>query len=835
MTPPRVMRNRSPSQASRGTTFHYTLQYQLLENTQPFGSFKIQFPSFFPNKIHLPKLQLIEASETKSFTITINPDDLFIESMLVQPFVHTIRFPFDPNPPPNLMNASGTNPSNKPHRIPPRRNLNIESYLPEYLQVDFLPLLLPNQKEITITCSPTGYKFFTFTVFIDKPLMDPISIHKFSPLFIHFKSIDNMPDVPYKQSELEKCYAPIYFNCNVNNHDYIIRPQSHNNHLQIDTYIAFFPKIQAEVYFEVHDRDSVLPSLSNSIGTGVIVPHIKSQEEKNIKGLHLDIETLMSPNHTTKASYGFCSFRALPPRKGRIAICPSKEACVVSPGNFYESQAELCIEIIDPIEKFPDFFKEYNAAILAASPCLPNTPIQQKKSDQFHQNLSNFSTPTKGFKLKGLSSAQKKLQNSLNPPNCENNTTRYNRWIFTCDIDDIECSKKIINAINEFNSKMANESNKLILSTLNYSKAIKSSIDLITGFILETTEEKIMVIETRVDEPNEATNILSQITNNLSKNCHFLADKTISFPYPRLYTGFDSLVKLISIPIPVVDLLRIDGLYFHKSINSILFPVIQKLNYLLTCKSIKNAEDCDFFPTEKEMIQLISKGEILTKIPFQKGIPLMTTETNIKSEQRKLKKNCQTHLFKSMINPFISMSSVGAKLLSDFNDPNYQKRLKEADEKRRIQIKREEHKSIFDVESTRKNESKDNHLNGRITSSLKNSKPRFVPSGKLSKTKVLSPRERIGRTDNGDEEIWLVNDPSEVPVEDGWEIEIINDNEISTYRSPSSYRELERLNSYSRNTEQTLDSVRRNKNQNRKSITVKRSQTELMKRKPFKA
>ena len=55
MTPPRVIRNRSPSSTSRGISFQYNLQYQLIENTQPFGSFKIQFPSFFPNKIHIPK------------------------------------------------------------------------------------------------------------------------------------------------------------------------------------------------------------------------------------------------------------------------------------------------------------------------------------------------------------------------------------------------------------------------------------------------------------------------------------------------------------------------------------------------------------------------------------------------------------------------------------------------------------------------------------------------------------------------------------------------------------------------------------------------------------
>lgn len=829
MTPPRVMRNRSPSSASRGVSFQYSFQYQLLETTQPFGSFKIQFPSFFPSKIHPPKLQLIESSETKTFVITLNPDDLLIESMLIQPFINTIRFPVDPNPPPSLTNASGTmNSASKIHRSLPRRNANAESYLPEYLQVDFKPLLLPNQKEITITCTPTGYKFFTFSVVIDKPLMDSISFQKFSPLFIHFKSIDSMPDFPYKQSELEANYAPVFYKCNVNNHDYIFRPQPHENRLTIDTFVSIFPKLQTDVYFEVHDRDSTLPSLANAIGTGMIFPYTKSQEEQKFKGLHLDVESLVPPHLAKKASLGFSIFRVLPPRKTRVAVCPSKEACVVSPGNFFESQTELCIEIIDPFEKYADFFKESNLQAVNALPHPSNALLQQKKSDQFHLNLSQMPTPTKNIKLKGLTNSQKKSRDSLLQQNCETNTARYNRWIFTCFIEENEFYDKIFNTIEEFNSKMVKESNRSILSTLNYNRAIKNSIDLITGFILSTTEERIMVVETRVDEPNEATNVLFQLTKNMPKNCHFLADREINFPFPRLYVSFDSLVKFISIPIPISDLLRLDGLYFHKSINSILFPVIQKLNYLLNCKSIKNAEDCDFFPTEKEIHQLISKSLYLTEIPLQKCIPKMSTDYSKKSEQKKLESNSKGKIFRSMVNPFISMSSIGMKMLSDINDPNYQKRLKEAEEKRRIQIKRSEHKSIFDIENV--------HVSSKENMSKSSSnKPRFVPIGKVKKNSVLSPRERIGRTDNGDEEIWLVNDLSEIPVEDGWEVQVINDNEISTYRSPSTYRELEQLHSCSRNTTQSLDPIRNRNKRKKSTISVKRSQTELMKRKPFKA
>lgn len=826
MTPPRVIRNRSPSSASRGVSFQYSLQYQLLENTQPFGSFKIQFPPFFPSKIHPPKLQLIETSETKTFVITINPDDSLIESMLVQPFVNTIRFPFDPTLPVSSNTGGSTNPANKAHRNITRRNINTESYLPEYLQVDFRPLLLPNHKEITVTCYPTGYKFFTFSVIIDKPLMDPLSIQKYSPLFIHFKSIDNMPDFPYKQSELEENYAPVFYKCNVNKHEYIFRPQPHSTRLTIDAYVSIYPKLQTDVYFEVHDRDSTLPSLVNAIGTGMITPYTKSQEEQKIKGLHLDIDSLISPRLATKTSLGFSLFHILPPRKAHVSVCPSKEACVVSPGNFFESQTELCIEIIDPIEKYPDFFKELSVQQPSLSPH-PSSSIPQKKNDQFHLNLSQMPTPTKSFRSRGLSNSQKKSRESLNLQSVESNTTRYNRWIFTCFIDDKNFYDKLFHTIEEFNSKMANIKNKSILSAQSYNRAIKSSIDLITGFILSTPEEKIVVVESRVDLPNESTNVLYQLTKNVPKNCHFLFDIEIDFPYPRLYNGFDTLIKIIDVNVPISDLLRIDGLYFHKSINSILFTVVQKLNYLLSCKSIKNAEDCDFFPTEKELIQLISKAQILTEIPLQKCIMEILTENSKKRAQKKLDNARQGRLFRSMVDPFISMSSVGAKMLSDMNDPEYVKRLKEQEEKRRIQLKRLQHRSIFDIEYPSDHPS-------HITSPLESSRPIFVPIGKLKKKNLPSPRERIGRSENGDEEIWLVNDVSEIPDDDGWEIEIINDGEISTYRSPSTYRELEKLNSTSRNTTKTLDPVRKNKNTMKKSISVKRAQTELMKRKPFK-
>lgn len=827
MTPPRVIRNRSPSSASRGISFQYNLQYQLIENTQPFGSFKIQFPSFFPNKIHIPKLQLMEASETKSFSITLNPDDSLIESMLVQPFVHTIRFPFDPNPPQILPNTNGSTNSNiKPHRNIPRRNLNIESFLPEYLQIDFRPLLLPNKKEISITCTPTGYKYFTFTVSIDKPLMDALTIKKFSPLFVLFKAIDNMPDVPYKQSELEANYAPVFYKCTVNKNDYVFRPQSHGNRLVIDTYVSIFPKIQTDFYFEVHDRDSSLPSLLNAIGTGMIYPYTKSKEEQKIKGLHLDVESLISPQINNKTSLGFCNFRVLPARKCRVAIYPSKEASVVSPGNFFESQTELSIEIIDPIEKFSDYFKEINMPNPSLSPYSSNASLQQKKSD-------SFSTPTKGFRLKGLTNSQKKLQNSTITQNCESNTTRYYRWIFTCDADENEYSTQIFNTIDEFNSKNVNEKNKSLLNTYKYDRAIKTSIDLITGFILVTPEEKIMVVETRADEPNEATNILYETTKNLSNKCHFLADRSMHFPYPRMYSGFDSLIKLVSIPIPMSNLLRIDGLYFHKSTNSILFPVIQKLNYLLTCKSIKTAEDCDYFPTEKEVIQLISKAEILTDIPIQKCIPPIEISSP-EEKQKKLNKACKSPFFRSMVDPFISISSIGMKMLSDINDPNLQKKLKEEEIRKRIQEKINNHKSIFDVGNNDNNRNSIGR-NSRITSSA--NKPRFEPYGTIKQKKMLTPRDRIGCTDNGDEEIWIVNDINEVPVEEGWKIQIIEETDDTIYRSPSTYRKLEKMKMASRNTTQShaVDPLRRNKKQNKKTITVKRAQTELAVRKPFQS
>lgn len=750
------VRNRSQTFHARGgsqkcANLCYTLQWELLDDVQPFGQIKFQFPPFFPKKITQPKLPMLESSETKTFTIQLNIDDALTENLLKLPFIHVIRFPCDPNPSKCSFNNSGPiKTSSKNHLKSSHKNIS-ECYLPEYLQIDCKQLLIPRHTEISYKCAPTGYKFFSFNLQVDRSLVDSFAIKKYSPVFIWFKSINNMPDVPYKQSELEENYGPVYYKLTIHNETYILRPQSHSTRLSIDTYFSVLPRVQTNLYFEVHDRDTSLANFSNCIGTGLILPCKKEQDP--IKCLYLDANSLIQPHITTKTSFGFCNFPLLPARKIHIGIHPSKEACVVSPGNFFESQTELSVTIIDPIEDVNNNFIPDSSILNQVSPKTKGVPnVPQLKN---FQNLPFTPSP----KNKVLT--RRKTNTQL----VEDNTTQYNRWIITSGNNTKTIIDQIQKAIDEYHMNQFDEKSISILKTYNYEKGLTKTIDLITGFCIITPEESFLIVESRIS--GNATDMLFDLLQQYSKRgYHVLFDIETQFPFPRLYSGFDSLIKPVSIPLSVSHLLRIDGLYFHNSINSILFSIVQKLNYLLSCTSIKTADKCDFFPTTTEILQLLSKAEILISIPLQKGIPTF-------SEPIKTHKIMSSSCSSNQILMKFKNDSTNSSLSSS-KDCNIGSTDINENDHEIVQLKPEN--SV--VKSTRTyNERNKTSLSyysrNHEIKTARTPRRRFEPYGKKKEEIVMTPRKRIGCTDNGDEEIWIVNNLNEIPDEEGWEVEVI--------------------------------------------------------------
>ena len=754
MCPPRPHRGRS-SVLPHTVVFNYTLEYEILEETPLIGCYKFQYPPFFPSKIHPPKLPISGRKETKTFSLPLVMEDALIESMLREPFTHHIYIPYDPEPPPQ--------PTNPKARRSIRRN--VDTYLPEYLQLDTKPLMMPDKTEVSMTCCPKGYSFFKFTIHIDKPILNQQFMAKFTPVFIYLKAIESMPFLPYSYKELEDNFAPVFFKCKYNSTEYTIRPQHHTSKLVIDTYICVIPREQTEFYIEVHDRDPTLPSMEQSIGTGVVAPYSKLKEVPD--ELYLDTECLIQEHVQNKISIGYCKFKVLPSRKIRLGVCPSKNVCVISPGNFFECQTELIAEILDPTEN-----------MVFENPDPPPPPSQQMKNVLNIKIRSRHPSNAKLPSKKPQIVCPEKLE--------EDHSSMYHRWIFTCSIEDNMTSEMIFDAIQNYHSLVFEEQNREELSKYSYSKALEKSVDFFTGFIMYTPDEKIFIVEAHADKTNHAGTYFDKILNNLPKSVHLVRDSNIKFHYPRIYSNFEHIIQEFHIPIPVANMPRIQGLYFHNSLNSVLFTIVQKLQSIMKCDSIKLADECDFFPTISEIVQLQTKCDAV--IDADKNICIIDREC--------ANKHKNSRFFLPMDDPFLSTSSIAhSKLFEGF--------VPEPVIEQKVPRVKKERRPITYVDDSHAKEIRAMHKNKEKVIR----KPPYVPVGTKKRDLIRNPLNRIGCMDNGNVEIWAVDDPNEL-IEDGWEIQIVKAPDDPIYRSPSAKKNLHSNSSTNTKANKALSAIR---------------------------
>ena len=144
----------------------------------------------------------------------------------------------------------------------------------------------------------------------------------------------------------------------------------------------------------------------------------------------------------------------------------------------------------------------------------------------------------------------------------------------------------------------------------NFQKAIVKTYDIFTGFHIDTPEEHLFVLESRAKDPQKATFKLAEYTEKFPVSIRIVFDPLVSYEFPRLYYQLNSLVQHIVIPIPIVDLMRIDEMYYRRSRYSAFYQVAQKIYGLFTCK---DATSNEMFPTVREINDLMLKvGELYT-------------------------------------------------------------------------------------------------------------------------------------------------------------------------------------------------------------------------------
>jgi hypothetical protein len=239
---------------------------------------------------------------------------------------------------------------------------------------------------------------------------------------------------------------------------------------------------------------------------------------------------------------------------------------------------------------------------------------------------------------------------------------------------------------------------------------------LITGFFFVSPKEAVLVLEARDAEPFEGCGLLDGL------GCErLMSSRELTFGEPRLYGEFERLVKRIDCTKSLEELVTINGLYSRHSAESLVLPVIQKLTWLMKCRTLKEADICGFFPTVPELLQIIAMKINLISVA--------------------------------------EIESVSAR--------------EEEEKKERVEG------SVHEVEMKRMN---------RI--GRQRERPRFEPYGRVRDERKRVPRGRIGCWANGEEELWVVDDPS-VLEESGWRVEVVKGKEGDGWRrlrSPASMR-----------------------------------------------
>lgn len=200
----------------------------------------------------------------------------------------------------------------------------------------------------------------------------------------------------------------------------------------------------------------------------------------------------------------------------------------------------------------------------------------------------------------------------------EKPTIKLLRWILTCPRFS-PVSLKLINFIQNFHKTTIHGYSHILNPC--FKNCFYKSPDLITGFHFLSPKEEVFVLETRTYRPNKASLSLELfLRNEMPSDTHIIANNSLTYSAPRLYCCTDDLIQRVEIPIPLNDLLQINGLYFQKNENHKLFPIAQKLANLIQSK--KSTEIAGSFPIFAEIKLLEKKASSLYATPVHKSLTI---------------------------------------------------------------------------------------------------------------------------------------------------------------------------------------------------------------------
>jgi hypothetical protein len=145
--------------------------------------------------------------------------------------------------------------------------------------------------------------------------------------------------------------------------------------------------------------------------------------------------------------------------------------------------------------------------------------------------------------------------------------------------------------------------------------------DLVIGFHFQTPSEQIIVLETRAITPNCGTLSVERYLQKLPADIHAMGDCEERFGNPPVYCLFDELIKKVSLPIGMSDLLRLEGLYSRRSGMYRFCGILNKLNGLMGCGSLMEAVNGGLFPTVAEIQLIAENAPQFYSYPFDATLP----------------------------------------------------------------------------------------------------------------------------------------------------------------------------------------------------------------------
>lgn len=147
-------------------------------------------------------------------------------------------------------------------------------------------------------------------------------------------------------------------------------------------------------------------------------------------------------------------------------------------------------------------------------------------------------------------------------------------------------------------------------------RAISQNSDNYTGFHLQTPDEDIIILEARATPPSGKANLLFEILEkDVPPSVQIIKDRETTFPAPRLYQECTYLVTNIKSPINVLEMTRLNDLYFRGSNTSKLFTIVQRLADIHAVASVRDAISFNIYPNGREINLLAASKQDLCTIP----------------------------------------------------------------------------------------------------------------------------------------------------------------------------------------------------------------------------